>query len=420
MPLSASHRDGGAGVVIADDLDLAWELAPAQPLVFAVESNPSTAEMILSIASGAQVQCEIFEDCASLVDGLSHSTPDLLLLDVTTEGTTAVEVLHALSQRAYPGVLQLMSEPGVSMVQPVRQLAHLHSLQVSPPLEKPIDQPTLRSMLESLRPTVSQAKPPQIRLDDAIANGWIRFWYQPKIDLRHKSLVGVEALVRLFHPHKGLMSPSAILKDAGEEDLARLLHYALVETGMVCARLSELGLKLTISINSTLEVLQALLTAPSNRDYLRDAGRQRNVLFDVSEDNIAKSLPAIRTIGPLLRSAGLKLAIDNFSGRMLPRAVLDDLLIAEIKLSPTYVAHCHTKSGHADVCKALIDLAHDLRCAAVAIGVETSAQSEALRRMGCDVGQGFLYGHPLPLEQLIVMIQQRSTKHRSKAAPPES
>jgi len=44
----------GARVVIADDLDLRWELAPAQPLVFAVESNPSTAEMILSIASGAQ------------------------------------------------------------------------------------------------------------------------------------------------------------------------------------------------------------------------------------------------------------------------------------------------------------------------------------------------------------------------------
>src|SRR5207248_2943850 len=145
---------------------------------------------------------------------------------------------------------------------------------------------------------------------------------------------------------------------------------ALVETGMASARLSELGLKLTISINSTLEVLQELLITSNNRDYLRTAAHARHVLFDVSEDNIAKSLPAIKTIGPLLRSAGLKLAIDNFSGRLLPRAVLDDLLISEIKLSPTYVAHCHTKSGHANVCKALIDLAHDLRCAAVAIGVE--------------------------------------------------
>jgi len=115
-------------------------------------------------------------------------------------------VLHALSQRAYPGVLQLMSEPGVSMVQPVRQLAHLHSLQVSPPLEKPIDQPTLRSMLESLRPTVSQAKHHRYVLMTQSQMGGFDFWYQPKIDLRHKSLVGVEALVRRFHPHKGLMS----------------------------------------------------------------------------------------------------------------------------------------------------------------------------------------------------------------------
>jgi len=105
---------------------------------------------------------------------------------------------------------------------------------------------------------------------------------------------------------------------------------------------------------------------------------------------------------------------------MLPRAALDDLPISEIKLSPKYVAPLPYEIRPRNVCKALIDLAHELQCAAVAIGVETSAQSEALRRMGCDVGQGFLYGHPLPLEQLIVMIQQRSTKHRSKAAPPES
>ena len=419
MTLSAGQQRG-AGVGIADDLDLAWDVAPAQPLVFAVESDAAAVETILAAASRALVRCEIFESCAALVEGLSHSTPDLLLLDVTTEGTTAVEVLHALSQRAYPGVLQVMSKPGVSMVQPVCQLAQLHSLQVSAPLTKPVDQSTLRSLLGDLRPTVSRARPPQIRLDEAIAKGWIRFWFQPKIDLRHKALVGVEALVRLFHPHKGLMSPSAILKDANEENLARLLHYALVETGMAGERLAELGLKLTISINTTLEVLQALLINANNMDYFKSTGRQKNVIFDVSEDNIAKSLPAARTIGAVLRSAGLRIAIDNFSGRLLPRTVLNDLLISEIKISPKYVAHCHAKSDHANVCKALIDLAHDLQCSAVAIGVETSAQSEALRRMDCDVGQGFLYGHPLPLEQLIVMIQQRSIRHRAKAAAAES
>jgi len=416
MSLRTGQQQKPAGVGIADDLDLAWELAPPQPLVFAIESDPSTAEMILSAAARAQVRCEIFENCAALLDGLSHSMPDLLLLEVTTEGTTAVEVLHALSQRAYPGVLQLMSAPGVSMVQPVCQLAQLHALQVSPPLVKPVDRAALARMLGGLKPTVSLAKPQPIRLDDAIAKGWIRFWYQPKIDLQHKALVGVEALVRLFHPHKGLMPPSAILKDADDENLARLLHYALLETGAAGAKLADLGLKLTISINSTLEVLQALLTNPDQMDYFKSAERRRNVIFDVSEDNIAKSLPAAQAIGALLRSAGLRIAIDNFSGRLLPRAVLNDLAISEIKLSPKYVAHCHTKSGHANVCKALIDLAHDLQCVAVAIGVETSAQSEALRRMGCDVGQGFLYGHPLPLEQLIVMIHQRSIRHRSKAA----
>ena len=62
----------------------------------------------------------------------------------------------------------------------------------------------------------------------------------------------------------------------------------------------------------------------------------------------------------------------------------------------------------------MVHLAHDLKSVAVAIGVETSAQAQALEQIGCDVGQGFLYGHPLPLEQLIAMIKQRAAAQSFK------
>ena len=81
----------------------------------------------------------------------------------------------------------------------------------------------------------------------------MQFWYQPKIDIRKKSLIGVEAFVRLFHPHKGLMPPAAILNNADDESLTALLHHALLETRAVCTELATLGLKVPISINSTLE-----------------------------------------------------------------------------------------------------------------------------------------------------------------------
>jgi EAL domain-containing protein (putative c-di-GMP-specific phosphodiesterase class I) len=212
------------------------------------------------------------------------------------------------------------------------------------------------------------------------------------------------------------MSPAAILNNADDESLTALLHHALVETRAAGIELSTIGLKVPISINSTLKALQTLPTSPMFRDHVAATGHLRSWIFDVSEEDIAKHRPVINSLGPLFRAAGIKLAIDNFSGRILPRSTLEELPIAEFKLSSKYVAHCHTQSAHADVCKALIHLAHDLQSVAVAIGVETSAQAQILQQIGCDVGQGFFYGHPLPLEQLIAMIKQRAATQHSKIA----
>jgi len=414
MPLNRDQESAAAGD------DIAWSDQAARPVAFAVEPDPSSSATIVAAAAGANVRCEIFKNCTALVDGLAECTPDLVLLDVSTEGTNAVEALHDLSKRAYPGILQLTSQPGVSMLEPIRQLAQLHSLQVLPPLTKPLKQAALASLLLGLSSKVSQSREQPLRLDEAIRNGWVKFWYQPKISLQKKSLVGLEALIRLFHPHKGLMPPAVILKNADDESLRTLLQYALFETHAAGAELSKLGLRVPISINSTLKALQTLPTTPVFRDHVATTGLQRNWLFDVSEEDIAKNRGSIKGLGPMLRAAGVRIAIDNFSGRILPRSTLEELPISEFKLSPKFVAHCHTQPAYAEVCKALVQLAHDLRSTAVAIGVETPAQSQALQRIGCDVGQGFLYGHPLPLEQLIVMFRQRAATQRQNATASAS
>ena len=69
----------------------------ARPVVFAIEPDPVGSATIVAAAVDAEVRCEISKDCAALIDGLAECTPDLMLLDVTTEATNAVEVLHALS-----------------------------------------------------------------------------------------------------------------------------------------------------------------------------------------------------------------------------------------------------------------------------------------------------------------------------------
>jgi EAL domain-containing protein (putative c-di-GMP-specific phosphodiesterase class I) len=411
MIVPPNHRNGVAGAHQPALSDVVWEKSAAFPVVFVVEAASLGTEAFLTEALDFGIRCETFSDCAAFADALSECTPDLVLLEVTTEGTNAVEVLHTLSKSSYPGLIQLTSNPGVSMVEPIRQLAQLQSLQVLQPLTRPIDRTTARATFKGLTSKVSQNRAQPIRLDEAIRNGWVKFWYQPKIDIRKKSLSGLEAFVRLFHPHKGLLPPATVLNNADDDSLTALLHHALLEARAVGSELSTLGLKIPISINSTLKALQTL---PIFREHLASTGHLRSLIFDVSEEDITKNRAVIENIGPFFRAAGISLAIDNFSGRVLPRSTLQDLPITELKLSPKYVAHCHSQSTYGDVCKALVHLAHDLKSVAVAIGVETSAQAQALEQIGCDVGQGFLYGHPLPLEQLVAMIKQRAAAQSFK------
>ena len=67
------------------------------------------------------------------------------------------------------------------------------------------------------------------------------------------------------------------------------------------------------------------------------------------------------------------------------------------------------------ICQTLIDLAHDLGCHAVAIGVEQKGEARALQRMGCDIGQGYLFSQPLPSDQLVALLRKRLARKSSAA-----
>ncbi len=95
-----------------------------------------------------------------------------------------------------------MSQPGVMMVEPLRQLARLQSLQVMPPLAKPLEIATVKGLLRDLRPTVSQAQTAAVQSRGSNQKRLDSILVSAKISLRNKTLVGMETFVRVFHPHK--------------------------------------------------------------------------------------------------------------------------------------------------------------------------------------------------------------------------
>ena len=110
-----------------------------------------------------------------------------------------------------------------------------------------------------------------------------------------------------------------------------------------------------------------------------------------------------------LEPSGIRLAIDDFGKGYLPLARLRQLPpFAEIKLDRAFVADCAKDKGHAAICKSMIDLAHNFGSVAVAVGVETPADVNALTHMGCDLGQGYLFAQPMSEDRFHALLRQRA------------
>jgi EAL domain-containing protein (putative c-di-GMP-specific phosphodiesterase class I) len=123
-----------------------------------------------------------------------------------------------------------------------------------PVLKKPFETGTILKILQDLRLGHPPTAAGRIALDEALRNGWIEFWYQPKIDLRKKQLVGVEAFARARHPQDGVLMPSAFLPGATEVDLIALPEQALADTLKAALNFTRIGVNLrpAVNIRSTL------------------------------------------------------------------------------------------------------------------------------------------------------------------------
>jgi EAL domain-containing protein (putative c-di-GMP-specific phosphodiesterase class I) len=140
------------------------------------------------------------------------------------------------------------------------------------------------------------------------------------------------------------------------------------------------------------------------------------LIIDVTEDQIVTDLALAAEITNNLRHLDVKLAIDDFGRGYSSLVQLKELPFAELKLDRAFVTDCGTDKVNAPLCKTVIDLAHNFGSMAVAIGIEKASDALALVSMGCDYGQGFLLGQPMPEERFISLLRQRAASQGRQLA----
>ncbi len=261
--------------------------------------------------------------------------------------------------------------------------------------------------------------PPRIAISEALRNRWFEIWYQPKIDLKRKCLAGAEALARIRHPELGVLLPGSFQPEVDEASVAELAQQALVATLCDWAMFEEAGFNLHLAINVPVSVLLKLPVEALVKEFRPQSDRWPGLLVEVTEDQIVRDLALAKKIASQLQVSGIKIAIDDFGAGYSSFSSLRELPFAELKLDRSFVQGCATDATNAAICQTAIDLAHRFGSAAVADGVESQADLQALMVMGCDFGQGALVSPPMPKERFLELLRQRMSRPRS-ASPRDT
>jgi EAL domain-containing protein (putative c-di-GMP-specific phosphodiesterase class I) len=267
-------------------------------------------------------------------------------------------------------------------------------------------------------PVAPPASPPNGPLDEALRDTRLELWYQPKIDIKQRCLAGAEALARIRDPEKGVLLPASFLPDVDEDVVARLTEHALLTVLRDWSLFDAAGFNLRLAINVPVNLLDRLPVDRIVTENRPKAEYWPGLIVEVTEDQIVRDIRRSQEIAAKLRVSGISVAIDDFGAGYSSFSSLRELSFAELKLNSSFVQGCAGDPTNAAICQTAIDLAHRFGSAAVAEGIETVADLQAMQIMGCDFGQGHLIAPPMPRQDFMALLQQRMNKPKAKPAAP--
>jgi EAL domain-containing protein (putative c-di-GMP-specific phosphodiesterase class I) len=277
-------------------------------------------------------------------------------------------------------------------------------------------------MLEGLRRLFLRGgEPPEVGngpvgLADILDRGWLELFYQPKIELKTKRLVGAEGLVRARHPTQGLLSPGVFLPGASESDMLRLTERVIITALQDWQACAAAGIPLKLSVNVPVSALVKLPIAGILRQWRPRTSTWPGLIMEVTEDEIIHDLKIANEVADALREFNCTLALDDFGAGYSSLARLRQLPFSELKIDRSYVINCHVDRVNAGLCETIVELARRFGLKTVAEGIETPHESHKLQGIGCEIGQGYLFGKPMPKAQLIGIIRRLLMGHSSRRA----
>src|SRR3989304_7324947 len=252
----------------------------------------------------------------------------------------------------------------------------------------------------------STTNPPNLAIEtqlrEAIDSNALEMHYQPKLDIKNRTIVGVEALARWKHPDHGLLPPNYFISIAEKTNLINNFTNTMLNSVLKEARQwRAIGADISVSVNlSTANLRDDLLIENIQRAInLWDISPEK-LIFEIAEGAVTSNPEASLLVMKNINALGARCSIDDFGTGYSVLAYLKKLPVSELKIDKSFIGNILDDEGDRLLVDSIINLAHNFRLQVIAEGVENEAILKQVGQLNCDIAQGDHVAKPMPNAQL--------------------
>ncbi len=358
----------------------------------------------------------IYEACdgaeALLQLGMLQLKPDLMLIDLHMPVMDGVELITHMHERGWKIPMLVVSSQQQSILNAVQELSSTLGLPMLGLLAKPMQREQLESVLQHYsqckqrNALPSSSRPPiavtSADLCHAIDTDQLQVHYQPKVDIPTGLVRGMEVLARWTHPELGRIPPDQFVALAEKENLIfDLSMQVLRKTIDQAAQWQHTGFYPRLAINLSPLLLDSPYIVTAICDMVTSRGiHPSQVVLEITESAGIEHLGRVIAVLTRLRLQGFGLSLDDYGTGFSSMQQLARLPFTELKIDRSFVHGAHLRSNLCVILDSALDMAKRLELTSVAEGIETLEDWRLLQQCGCNVGQGYLIGRPMPAEDI--------------------
>jgi EAL domain-containing protein (putative c-di-GMP-specific phosphodiesterase class I) len=247
-------------------------------------------------------------------------------------------------------------------------------------------------------------------LRGAVERHELQVYYQPFVDLAGGGIVGAEALVRWPHPKKGFVPPDRFIPLAEESGLILPLGYDVLDTA--CRQAAAWpGLKISVNL-SPRQVQDPAVVLYVQQTLARSGLPPHLLTLEITESLLREDAEVAQHRLGELKALGVQLAVDDFGTGYSSLSRLHDFPIDVLKIPKPFVDGVAQGAERSALARAIVDLAEALGLGVVAEGIEHEEQATELHRLGCPVGQGFLFSKAVPAAEFAGLMDSAAAAGR--------